>query len=292
MSSEVTISNVSAQLPPTPPTEENEPDNITRNLNGRSNSDPIPNANTNIRNPLPPILKKPKSVNGNESSQKKARLLLTGIGGQHVTRKPSNPLTPISPPPFAAVSKEDVNTTTTTTDDNTATDTNTTTTTNTTAATTRGQYQFQKRPHFVASKTSKRRPVLGRRKTSQTAVPRYEAKGDYFGQGNASTYTNPSTCTTTDTNTNTKTTVGFSRDDDVKEQKPVTLADEEEVKDCEKTTQKESSDLEFPVPPDQENQESKQDESTESPNEPQPPDGKYANPDGTSPNTTIFSSIF
>lgn len=283
MSSELTISKVSAQLPPTPPTEENESDNISRNHNSRSNSDPIPNENTNTRNPLPPILKKPKSLNGNESSQKKARLLLTGIGGQHVTRKPSNPLTPISPPPFAAISKEDQNSTTattTTTDDNTATDTNTTTT-NTTAATTRGQYQPQKRPHFVASKTSKRRPVLGRRKTSQTAVTRYEVKGDYFAQGNASTYTNTSTCTTT--NTNTKTTVGFSRndDDDLKEQKPATPAGEEEVKYCEKTTQKESSDSESPVPPDQENQESKQDEGTESPNEPQPPDG-------TTSNTTIF----
>ncbi|ODM20780.1 hypothetical protein SI65_03833 [Aspergillus cristatus] len=280
MSSVPTISKVNAQPPPTPPTEENEPDNTTRNSNARSNSDLISNSNTNTRTPLPPILKKPKSVNGNESPQKKARLLLTRIGGQHVTRKPSNPLTPISPPPFAAATKEDPNatTTTTTTDNDITAITATNTTTNTTtAATTRAQYQYQKKPYLVASKASKRRPVLGRRKSSQTAVPRYEAKSDYFGQGdtNATTPTNPSPKTTTNT------TVCFNRDedDDLKEQTPVTPADEEGPINCEKTAQKESSDTEAPAPLDQENHQSKQDERTESPNESQPPDGKYANTD-------------
>lgn len=270
MSSEPTISKVNVQLPPTPPTEENKSDSTTRNSNARSNSDPISNTNTNTRTPLPPILKKTKPVNGNESPQKKARLLLTGIGGQHVTRKPSNPLTPISPPPFAAAAKEDPNatiTTTTTTTDNDITAITATNTTHntTTAATFRAQYQYQKKPYLVASKASKRRPVLGRRKSSQTAVPRYEAKSDYFGQGD----TNATTPTKTSSKTTTNTTVGFSRD----EEGPI---------NCEKTAQRESSGTEAPASLDQENHQSKQDERTESPKESQPPDGKYANTDGKS----------
>ena len=97
----------------------------------------------------PPILKKPSATNGNstntDSSQKTARLFLTGLGGQHI-RKPSSPLTPISPPPFAALPTDSAGSNTT-------------------------HQSHQKRPHFVASKAGRRRPVLPRRKSSQTSVP-------------------------------------------------------------------------------------------------------------------------
>lgn len=122
--------------------------------------------------------------------------------------------------------------------------------------------------------------MLGRRKSSQTAIPRYEAKSDYFGQGD----TNATTPTKTSSKTTTNTTVGFSRDEDdnLKEQRPVTPVDEEGPINCEKTAQRESSDTEAPASLDQENHQSKQDERTESPKESQPPDGKYANTDGKS----------
>lgn len=254
------------QNPPTPATETSEKqpdDNPTRNANSRSNSDPIPNTNT--RSPLPPILKKPKSINGNESSQKKARLLLTGLGGQHVTRKPSNPLTPISPPPFAAVSNSgDADTTSTTSTSNTNTNTPSMNTS------TRSQHQHQKRPYFVASKTSKRRPVLVRRKSSQTSVPslvRPEARGDYFGQEN--------------TNQNTKTTVGLSRDDDLKEQGAVEPVDHENKASSEDLTHKESLHSEA-VPSEQENYQ-KVKQNNPSLNESQLPDGKYMDLEGKLP---------
>ena len=124
---------------------------------------PTPNSNENgaaSRCPLPPILKKPNATHTTDTSQKKARLLLTGLGGHNITRKPSNPLTPVSPPPFAVSGEEGVggergeggrggdNTTVT-----------------------RPPHHPQKRPYFVAGKAGKRRPVLVRRKSSQTSVP-------------------------------------------------------------------------------------------------------------------------
>ena len=122
---------------------------------------PTPNSNENgaaSRCPLPPILKKPNATHTTDTSQKKARLLLTGLGGHNITRKPSNPLTPVSPPPFAVSGeqeegergggKEGDNTTVT-----------------------RPPHHPQKRPYFVAGKAGKRRPVLVRRKSSQTSVP-------------------------------------------------------------------------------------------------------------------------
>lgn len=98
----------------------------------------------------PPILKKPSATNGNSNStdpsQKTTRLFLTGIRGQHI-RKPSSPLTPMSPPPFAALPGNS-------------------------AGNTGGRHvHYQKRPHFVAGKAGRRRPVLPRRKSSQTHVP-------------------------------------------------------------------------------------------------------------------------
>lgn len=122
---------------------------------------PTPNSNENgaaSRCPLPPILKKPNSTHTNDSSQKKARLLLTGLGGHNITRQPSNPLTPVSPPPFAVSGEQGEgegggggggdNITVT-----------------------RPPHHPQKRPYFVAGKAGKRRPVLVRRKSSQTSVP-------------------------------------------------------------------------------------------------------------------------
>lgn len=73
----------------------------------------------------PPILKKSNTSHG--ETQKTTRLLLTGIGGQSITRKPSTPPTPVPPP--------------------------------------------NRKTYFVASKgkSTKRRPVLMRRKSSQTS---------------------------------------------------------------------------------------------------------------------------
>lgn len=98
-----------------------------------------------------PILKKPNSTQNGETSQKKTRLLLTGLRDQN-TRNPSHPLPPISPPPFA-VSGAGAGGGGGCGDGEA------------------GIRQHQRRPHFVASKAGKRRPVLVRRKSSQTAVP-------------------------------------------------------------------------------------------------------------------------
>ncbi|KAI9929992.1 hypothetical protein MW887_011802 [Aspergillus wentii] len=92
------------------------------------------------RSPLPPILKKPSAVQGNPAqgeSQKKTRLLITDLGGQNATRKPSNPPTPVTP------------------NSSTGDMTN---------------RQNSKKTYFVASKPgkgAKRRPGLVRRKSSQ-----------------------------------------------------------------------------------------------------------------------------
>ncbi|KAL2849206.1 hypothetical protein BJY01DRAFT_245975 [Aspergillus pseudoustus] len=104
----------------------------------------IRNANANAsvsatpsKPPLPPILKKSNSSSHGET-QKTTRLLLTGLGGQSVTRKPSNPPTPI-PPSQPIMFGEQVN------------------------------RQGQKKAFVVPSKAKggKRRPVLMRRKSSQ-----------------------------------------------------------------------------------------------------------------------------
>ncbi|CEL02977.1 hypothetical protein ASPCAL04138 [Aspergillus calidoustus] len=89
------------------------------------------------KSPLHPILKKSNSSSHGET-QKTTRLLLTGLGGQSVTRKPSNPLTPI-PPSRPIMFGEQVN------------------------------RQGQKKAFVVPSKAkgAKRRPVLMRRKSSQ-----------------------------------------------------------------------------------------------------------------------------
>ncbi|KAL3493217.1 hypothetical protein BJX62DRAFT_235520 [Aspergillus germanicus] len=89
------------------------------------------------KSPLPPILKKSNSHSHGET-QKTTRLLLTDLGGQSVTRKPSNPLTPI-PPSRPIMFGEGVN------------------------------RQGQKKAFVVPSKAkgAKRRPILMRRKSSQ-----------------------------------------------------------------------------------------------------------------------------
>ncbi|KAL2868515.1 GATA-like domain-containing protein [Aspergillus lucknowensis] len=89
------------------------------------------------RPPLQPILKKSNSSSHGET-QKTARLLLTDVGGQSVTRKPSNPPTPV--PPSRPVTFGEPST-----------------------------RPSQKKTFVVASKAkgSKRRPVLIRRKSSQ-----------------------------------------------------------------------------------------------------------------------------
>ena len=120
-----------------------------------------PNSNENgtaSRCPLPPILKKPNATHTTDSSQNKARLLLTGLGGHNITRKPSNPLTPISPPPFAVSGEEEE-------EEEEGTEKG-----GDNATVIRPQHH-QKRPYFVAGKAGKRRPVLARRKSSQTSVP-------------------------------------------------------------------------------------------------------------------------
>ncbi|KAL4799653.1 hypothetical protein BDV19DRAFT_376112 [Aspergillus venezuelensis] len=93
---------------------------------------------TTTKPPLQPILKKSNSSSHGET-QKTTRLLLTGLGGQNVTRKPSNPPTPIP----------------------------------TSKPVTFGEQQAsrpsQKKGFAVASKakSAKRRPVVMRRKSSQ-----------------------------------------------------------------------------------------------------------------------------
>ncbi|KAL4920858.1 hypothetical protein BDW62DRAFT_151428 [Aspergillus aurantiobrunneus] len=99
--------------------------------------------NTTTKPPLPPILKKSNSSSHGET-QKTTRLLLTGLGGQSVTRKPSNPPTPIPSSRPVVIGEQQ-----------------------------QQQQQGSSRPSqkktfTVASKKgSKRRPVLIRRKSSQ-----------------------------------------------------------------------------------------------------------------------------
>lgn len=50
----------------------------------------------------PSILKKPNSTNKHGSFQKRTRIFVGGLGERQI-RKPSSPLTPGSPPPFAAI---------------------------------------------------------------------------------------------------------------------------------------------------------------------------------------------
>ncbi|KAF7587987.1 hypothetical protein BBP40_006465 [Aspergillus hancockii] len=88
------------------------------------------------RGPLQPILKKSSAPSG--ETHKTTRLLLTDLGGQSITRKPSNPPTPV---PASQPTMADLNRPT------------------------------QKKTVFVAGKTkgTKRRPVIMRRKSSQTS---------------------------------------------------------------------------------------------------------------------------
>ncbi|KAI9045330.1 GATA-like domain-containing protein [Aspergillus affinis] len=59
--------------------------------------DKSPSSNGSNRTPMPPpILKKSSTSHG--ETQKTTRLLLTGIGGQSITRKPSTPPAPVPPP--------------------------------------------------------------------------------------------------------------------------------------------------------------------------------------------------
>ncbi|PLB45899.1 hypothetical protein P170DRAFT_364881 [Aspergillus steynii IBT 23096] len=61
------------------------------------NDDKSPSSNGSSRTPMPPpILKKSNTSHG--ETQKTTRLLLTGVGGQSITRKPSTPPTPVPPP--------------------------------------------------------------------------------------------------------------------------------------------------------------------------------------------------
>ncbi|KAL4980505.1 hypothetical protein BDW66DRAFT_147439 [Aspergillus desertorum] len=105
----------SSRLPAKPETTESEPLSSTLKRNGKhsmsqhqnqqqqrppshgkSQSHPTPGASSSGTKPLQPILKKSNSASHGEV-QKTTRLLLTGLGGQSVTRKPSNPPTPIPP---------------------------------------------------------------------------------------------------------------------------------------------------------------------------------------------------
>ncbi|KAL4808732.1 hypothetical protein BDV18DRAFT_89419 [Aspergillus unguis] len=94
--------------------------------------------------PLQPILKKSNSSSHGET-QKTTRLLLTGLGGQSVTRKPSNPPTPIPPSRPVALGEQQQQQQ---------------------GSSTRAS---QKKSFSVGgkAKASKRRPVLMRRKSSQ-----------------------------------------------------------------------------------------------------------------------------
>ncbi|KAH8423507.1 GATA-like domain-containing protein [Aspergillus melleus] len=95
-------------------------------INVTPNEDKSPSSNGSNRTPMPPpILKKSNTSHG--ETQKTTRLLLTGVGGQSITRKPSTPPTPVPPP--------------------------------------------NRKTYFVASKgkSTKRRPVPMRRKSSQTS---------------------------------------------------------------------------------------------------------------------------
>ncbi|KAL5334348.1 hypothetical protein BJX70DRAFT_19385 [Aspergillus crustosus] len=95
------------------------------------------------KQPLPPILKKSNSSSHGGEVQKTTRLLLTGLSGESVTRKPSNPPTPIPPSRPVGFGEQ-------------------------------SDRQPQKKNFAVASKGKgpKRRPVLMRRKSShQSSVP-------------------------------------------------------------------------------------------------------------------------
>ncbi|CBF76988.1 hypothetical protein AN4692.2 [Aspergillus nidulans FGSC A4] len=111
---------------------------------GKSQSHPTPGASNSGTKPLQPVLKKSNSSSHGEV-QKTTRLLLTGLGGQSVTRKPSNPPTPIPPSRPILFGEPQAP-----------------------GATSRAG---QKKTFAVASKakakTPKRRPVLMRRKSSQ-----------------------------------------------------------------------------------------------------------------------------
>ncbi|KAL4947317.1 hypothetical protein BDW69DRAFT_119017 [Aspergillus filifer] len=93
---------------------------------------------TTTKPPLQPILKKSNSSSHGET-QKTTRLLLTGLGGQSVTRKPSNPPTPIPPSKPVTFGEQ------------------------------QASRPSQKKGFAVASKakSAKRRPVMMRRKSSQ-----------------------------------------------------------------------------------------------------------------------------
>ncbi|KAL5042702.1 hypothetical protein BDW71DRAFT_189458 [Aspergillus fruticulosus] len=111
---------------------------------GKSQSHPTPGPSSSGTKPLQPILKKSNSSSHGEV-QKTTRLLLTGLGGQSVTRKPSNPPTPIPPSRPIFFGEQQAPGTT--------------------------SRAGQKKTFAVASKakakTPKRRPVLMRRKSSQ-----------------------------------------------------------------------------------------------------------------------------
>lgn len=115
---------------------------------------------TTTKPPLPPILKKSNSSSHGET-QKTTRLLLTGLGGKSVTRKPSNPPTPV-PPSRPVAFDEQLQCPT---------------------ASNSGTRPSQKKTFTVASKakTSKRRPVLMRRKSSQqSSIPTTRAQSPQF----------------------------------------------------------------------------------------------------------------
>ncbi|KAL3473938.1 hypothetical protein BJX99DRAFT_232686 [Aspergillus californicus] len=112
-----------------------------------------PSSGGTAKSPLPPILKKKSnsSSHGEGQTQKTTRLLLTGLSGESVTRKPSNPPTPIPPSQPVAILEQ--------------------------ATRQSGiQGQSSKKTFVVASKakakSAKRRPVLMRRKSSQqSSIP-------------------------------------------------------------------------------------------------------------------------
>ncbi|KAL4750907.1 hypothetical protein BDW72DRAFT_193434 [Aspergillus terricola var. indicus] len=111
---------------------------------GKSQSHPTPGASNSGTKPLQPILKKSNSSSHGEV-QKTTRLLLTGLGGQCVTRKPSNPPTPIPPSRPILFGEQQAPG----------------------AASRAGQKKTFAVASKAKAKTPKRRPVLMRRKSSQ-----------------------------------------------------------------------------------------------------------------------------